>query len=67
MSEKQEYKPVEIEEAVGTPLYDEEVATVASVKAVPMIEVVAPATLPEGYAFEAQVGDRVFTVTVVSV
>jgi hypothetical protein len=67
MPEKQEYKIVEMGEAVGVPLFGEEVGTVASVKAVPMIEVVAPATLPEGYTFEAQVGGRVFTVTVVSV
>eukprot|EP00591_Stephanopyxis_turris_P002748 CAMPEP_0195522202 /NCGR_PEP_ID=MMETSP0794_2-20130614/20099_1 /TAXON_ID=515487 /ORGANISM="Stephanopyxis turris, Strain CCMP 815" /LENGTH=105 /DNA_ID=CAMNT_0040651895 /DNA_START=167 /DNA_END=481 /DNA_ORIENTATION=- len=34
--------------------------------AVPMIEVVAPATLQEGYTFEAQIGEkgRTFTVTV---
>jgi selenophosphate synthetase-related protein len=66
MSENQEYKPVEMEEAVGVPVVGEQGNTVASVKAVSMIEVVAPATLPECYAFEAQVGDRVFTVTVVS-
>jgi hypothetical protein len=34
MSEKQEYKPVEMEEGIGVPLFGE-VATVASVKAVP--------------------------------
>lgn len=32
--------------------------------AVPMIEVVAPATLTEGYQFEAKVGERSFSVTV---
>jgi hypothetical protein len=66
MSENQEYKPVEMDEAIGVPLVGKEVNTVESVLAVPMIEVVAPATLPEGYAFEAQVGDSVFTITVVS-
>jgi hypothetical protein len=30
----------------------------------PMIEVIAPATLSEGYKFDAQVGDRTFQVTV---
>jgi hypothetical protein len=31
-----------------------------------MIEVVAPATLPEGYKFDAQVGNHTIQVTVVS-
>jgi hypothetical protein len=31
-----------------------------------MIEVIAPATLSEGYQFEAQLGDRTIQVTVVS-
>jgi hypothetical protein len=65
MSAKNVYHPVEMEEAV--PVVHGEEATVAAVKVVPMIEIVAPATLGEGYAFDCQVGDRVFTVTVVSV
>lgn len=31
----------------------------------PMFEVIAPATLQEGYSFEAEVGGSVFNVTVV--
>jgi hypothetical protein len=65
MSTKQVYDPLETEEAV--PVVNGEEATVAAVKVVPMIEIVAPATLSEGYAFDCQIGDRVFTVTVVSV
>jgi len=33
-------------------------------ESLPMVHVVAPATLTEGYTFEAQSGDRTFTVTV---
>lgn len=32
----------------------------------PMVSVVAPATLAQGYTFEAQLGGRTFTATVVS-
>eukprot|EP00814_Leptocylindrus_danicus_P005439 CAMPEP_0116023274 /NCGR_PEP_ID=MMETSP0321-20121206/11495_1 /TAXON_ID=163516 /ORGANISM="Leptocylindrus danicus var. danicus, Strain B650" /LENGTH=82 /DNA_ID=CAMNT_0003494525 /DNA_START=92 /DNA_END=340 /DNA_ORIENTATION=+ len=32
--------------------------------AVPMAEVTAPATLPEGYKFEATIGDRSFMIAV---
>ena len=32
--------------------------------AIPMVEVVAPATLPEGYKFDAQVGSQLVSVTV---
>ena len=65
MSLQKEYQPVEMEEGIAVA---EQVmpptATVAT--AVPMIQVVSPATLPEGYTFEADVGGRVITVTVVS-
>lgn len=40
----------------------EEMAKPAS--AVPMIEIVAPATLMEGYKLDTQVGDRIMTVTI---
>jgi len=41
--------------------------TITSVStAVPSIEVVSPATLPEGYKFDAQMGETTLTVTVVS-
>ncbi|CAB9522082.1 expressed unknown protein [Seminavis robusta] len=40
----------------------EEVAKPAS--AVPMIEIMAPATLMEGYQLDTQVGDRVVTITI---
>ena len=65
MSDKRVYQPVEMEEAV--PALPVEDAAIAGVKVVPTIEIVAPATMSEGYAFDCQVGDRVFTVTVVSV
>ena len=69
MASQKDYQPVEMEEAaVEAQVVAEPVPTVATVKAtaLPMIEVVAPATLSEGYTFEAEVGDRVITVTVVS-
>jgi hypothetical protein len=65
MSLQKEYQPVEMEEgiavaeAVPTP-------TASMIAAVPMIQVIAPATLPEGYTFEADIGGRVIIVTVVS-
>ena len=68
MASQKDYQPVEMEEAVEAQVVAEPVPTVAAVKAtaLPMIEVVAPATLSEGYTFEADVGDRVITITVVS-
>ena len=64
MSQQKEYHPVEMEE--GAVVAQEVPAATVKATALPMIEVVAPATLPEGYNFEAEVGGRVFTVTVVS-
>lgn len=69
---KTEYRPVELDEeeaVVATAVEEVPTASATTVKAtaLPMIEVVAPATLPEGYAFEAEVGGRVITVTVVRV
>jgi len=63
-----EYHPVEVEEAVVAQVVAEELPAPAAAKAtaLPMIEVIAPANLPEGYTFEAEVGGRVITVTVVS-
>ena len=65
MSDKHVYQPVEMEEAVR--VLPGEDAMTAAVEAVPMIEIMAPATLSEGYTFDCQVGDHVLTVTVVSV
>lgn len=41
-------------------------AVLPAATATPMVSVVAPATLPEGYTFDAEVNGTVFTVTVVS-
>jgi len=40
------------------------VATAVNSEPVPMVNVIAPASLPEGYTFEAQIGERTFTATV---
>ena len=59
MSLPKEYQPVEMEEGIV-------VAEQVPPTAVPMIQVVSPATLPEGYTFEADVGGRTIIITVVS-
>ena len=51
-----------LNESLITPI-DNSITSVST--AVPTIEVVAPGTLPEGYKFDAQMGDRTLTVTVV--
>ena len=43
-----------------------EAATVLAVSGIPMIQVDAPANLPEGYSFEAEISGQRFTVVVVS-
>lgn len=71
MSSQKEYQPVEMEEGVVVAqVVAEQVPTATPAvlaTALPMIQVIAPATLPEGYTFEAEVGGRVITVTVVSI
>jgi hypothetical protein len=68
MSLQKEYQPVEMEEGIIAVAEAVPTPTAASMTAaaVPMIQVVAPATLPEGYTFEADIGGRVIVVTVVS-
>lgn len=48
------------------PLIAANVEEVPAIALPDTIEVIAPATLPEGYTFEAEVGGNVFLVTVVS-
>lgn len=43
-----------------------DVSTVLAVSGIPMIQVDAPANLPEGYSFEAEISGQRFTVVVVS-
>lgn len=66
MSLQKEYQPVEMEEGIIAVAEAVPTPTAASMTAaaVPMIQVVAPATLPEGYTFEADIGGRVIVVTV---
>lgn len=69
-SKNKDYQPLQVEEGAGvvaTAVEDVPSATATAIKAtaLPMIEVIAPATLSEGYAFEAEVGGRVISVTVV--
>lgn len=45
---------------------DEEAVGLLAASATPMVEVVAPSTLPEGYEFEVHVDNTVVSVTVVS-
>jgi hypothetical protein len=45
---------------------DKAMLPTATATATPMVSVVAPATLPEGYTFDAEVNGTVLTVTVVS-
>lgn len=73
-SQNKSYQPLQVDEeqaaddaVIATAVEEVPSATVpVKATALPMIEVVAPATLSEGYAFEAEVGGRVITVTVVS-
>jgi len=59
---KPEYNEYEnLNETLITPI-DNTITSVST--AVPTIEVVSPGTLPEGYKFDAQMGDRTLTVTV---
>ena len=50
-----------IEEGAGA-----DKAVLPTATATPMVNVVAPANLPEGYTFDAQANGKTFTVTVVS-
>ena len=45
---------------------ESQVSTVPAVSAIPMIQVDAPANLPEGYSFEAEISGQRVTVVVVS-
>mmetsp|Transcript_12338 Transcript_12338/g.22439 ORF Transcript_12338/g.22439 Transcript_12338/m.22439 type:complete len:112 (-) Transcript_12338:1854-2189(-) len=64
MSLQKEYQPVEMEEGIIAVAEAVPTPTASMIAAVPMIQVIAPATLPEGYTFEADIGGRVIIVTV---